>query len=223
MRDTQDFTPALGYRALTPLYDLAIALLTRERTWRRALLAELDPKPGERILDIGCGTGNFALLIKKAEPAAAVVGLDPDGQVLARARRKACRAGAEITFMEGFCDAGVLRRIGLVDKVVSSLVLHQVPLAEKARILATARELLVPGGSIHIADYGLQRSRLMRWLFRIVQRLDGVDNTEPNARGILPELLRRAGFAGIDERRVIPTATGSISLLGAYAPVSKGT
>ena len=42
--------PALGLRALTPLYDLVVALLTGENTWRNALLGIVAPQPGERIL-----------------------------------------------------------------------------------------------------------------------------------------------------------------------------
>ncbi len=219
----QDFTPALGYRALTPLYDLAIALPTREQVWRRALLAQLDPRPGECILDIGCGTGSLVLMVKRQAPEARVIGLDPDPDVLARARAKTARAGQDISFLQGFLDEEAVRRIGSVDKIVSSLVFHQVPLAGKLRLLVAARRLLVPGGSIHIADYGLQRTRLMRLLFRTtVQRLDGVENTAPNARGVLPDLLREAGFGTVTETRVIPTATGSISLLRAQAPASSG-
>ena len=69
-----------------------------------------------------------------------------------------------------------------------------------------------------IADYGLQRTALMRRLFRAtVQILDGVKSTQPNADGVLSELIKEAGFAGVREERVIPTATGSISLLIAHS------
>ena len=74
------------------------------------------------------------------------------------------------------------------------------------------RAALVPGGELHVADYGLQRTRLMRKLFRIVQAGDGFENTEPNARGVLPELMTRVGFRNVQETAVIPTPTGSVSL-----------
>lgn len=57
----------------------------------------------------------------------------------------------------------------------------------------------------------------MRRLFRAtVQSLDGVDDTQPNADGVLPELINEAGFAGVREVRIIPTATESISILTAH-------
>ncbi len=53
----------------------------------------------------------------------------------------------------------------------------------------------------------------MRLLFRLtVQTIDGIEDTQPNADGALPELLKLAGFADVLEIEVIPTLTGSISL-----------
>jgi hypothetical protein len=52
----------------------------------------------------------------------------------------------------------------------------------------------------------------MRVLFRLVQSLDGYENTQPNADGVLPTLMAEAGFTQVQVLDVIPTATGSISL-----------
>ena len=211
MSNDAAFTPAAGRPEWTPFYDLAIALLTREGRWRRALLRQTAPAPGDRILDVGCGTGTFAVMLRRAEPRASVAGLDPDADVLARARAKAAKAEAEVAFRQGFArdaDAEGAR----FTKIVSSLVFHQVPMEEKRAGLASMWRALVPGGTLHVADYGLQRTPLMRTAFRQVQRLDGFDNTEPNARGVLPELMREAGFVSVEETEVIPTLTGSISL-----------
>src|SRR3546814_8341203 len=71
------------------------------------------------------------------------------------------------------------------DKIVSSLVFHQCPMEIKQAIAAQMHRLLRPGGQLFIADYGEQRSPLMRMLFRQIQWLDGVDYTEPNARGCM--------------------------------------
>ena len=58
MSAPQSFTPALGYHWLTPVYDTAIRVLTREATRRRRLTSEIALKPGQRLLDVGCGTGS---------------------------------------------------------------------------------------------------------------------------------------------------------------------
>jgi SAM-dependent methyltransferase len=201
LMDTPQFTPALGYRWLTPLYDSAIVLLTREKVWREALLRQVDPKPGDVILDVGCGTGSFVTLLKQAQAAATVIGADPDGDVLA------------ITFLQGFLSEDLLKDQPTPTKIVSSLVFHQVQLPEKRRLLKLIRGLLPPHGELHIADYGLQRTKAMRMCFRLtVQLLDGVRDTQPNADGVLPEIMKEVGFTTVEELRVIPTVTGSISL-----------
>lgn len=208
-----EFTPALGQSWLTPLYDIAIAALTREKVWRSILLQQIDPMSSDRILDVGCGTGTLAIMIAQRALKATVIGIDPDPVVLERARTKAAAGGATIRFLRGFLTEEALAELRPLTKVTSSLVLHQVPVPEKKRILALMREALGAGGELHIADYGEQRSRLSRWLFRhTVQSLDGFEDTQPNADGILPIQMREVGFARVEELHCISTPTGSISI-----------
>ena len=216
-----EFTPALGHPSLTGLYDAAIALMTRETVWRAALVAQLAPRDGEIIVDVGCGTGTLATLIKVAAPGAEVIGIDPDPEVLDRARAKALGRGADVAFLQGFAGQ-VANLVGRnrADKVVSSLVFHQVPIDGKRAGLVSIHAALRPGGELHIAYYGWQRTASMRLLFRQVQALDGVENTRLNAAGGLPDLIAEAEFEGVEERAVIATATGSISLYRAGKPRS---
>src|SRR5690349_17214831 len=51
------FTPALGRLAPVRFYD-AVAALTRERLWRALVVAHVAPRPGDVIVDVGCGTGS---------------------------------------------------------------------------------------------------------------------------------------------------------------------
>lgn len=208
------YIPALGYSGLTPLYDVAVRLATRERTWRNRLLEQLRPQDAGAILDVGCGTGTFAILCKREAPRARVVGLDPDRKVLAIAAEKARRAGVEVEWVQGYArDAA--RYDGGFDKAVSSLLFHQVRCEEKGIGIEAMFKAVRPGGEVHIADYCRQPSRLMRSLFRIVQRLDGYETTQPNAEGAIERLLSEHLGAPVQPSSVVHTPTGAISLFSA--------
>ncbi|WP_219513162.1 class I SAM-dependent methyltransferase [Nonomuraea ceibae] len=209
----QTFTPALGRLGLTRLYDPVLLALTRERLWRRLVAAQVAPRPGDTIVDVGCGTGTQALLLHRLEPQARIVGVDPDPDTLALARRKSGDAPHAPRWLLGMGDALTeLIAPGSADTAVSSLVLHQCPLPMKRAILASAHAVLRPGGKLVIADYGLQRTALMRLAFRAVQLADGRQDTQPNADGVLPALMTGAGFDDVREAAVVPTVTGSISV-----------
>lgn len=216
--DDRTYTPALGRIGHAQFYD-PIVRLTRERRWRGLVLHHLDAQPAERIVDVGCGTGTLALMLHAAQPRAQVLGIDPDPQVLAIAAHKARGAGPTLRWQRGMGDELVgLLGAGSIDKVTSSLVLHQCPLDTKRAILRAMHDVLRPGGRMVVADYGWQRSFAMRLAFRIVQFADGREDTQPNADGVLPALMREAGFDGVTEAAVVPTISGSISVYAARRP-----
>lgn len=208
----KSFTPALGRSSLTGVYDLAVKLLTRERAWRKELLEQVAPREGETIIDVGCGTGSFAILMKQRAPGARIIGLDPDPDVLGRAEAKAKRTGIDIEWRQGFAsDAAASGE--RFNKAVSSLVFHQVPMAGKRSGIAAMFAALKPGGELHIADYARQSSGTMRSLFRLtVQRLDGVADTQPNAEGVIEAILAENSGYSVTPQRVFRTLTGAISL-----------
>ncbi|MET0900980.1 MAG: methyltransferase domain-containing protein [Mycobacterium sp.] len=207
---TAAFTPALGRFAPNRFYDPVVAL-TRERLWRALTVMYAAPQSGQVIADIGCGTGSLALLLARVAPGAQIVGVDPDPGVLAIARRKS--ADAAVQWRVGMGDA-LTESLGAhsIDTVVSSLVLHQCPLPMKRAILASMYTVLRPGGKLVIADYGWQRTTVMRLAFRIVQLADGKTDTQPNADGALPDLMSEAGFRDVREAEMVPTVTGSVSV-----------
>ena len=207
----EQYIPALGYSGLTPAYDLVLRIATRERTWRNQLLAQLRPQDGEAILDVGCGTGTFAILCKRHALDARVVGLDPDRRVLTMAAEKARRAGAEVEWVHGYAHDAA-RYDGEFDKAVSSLLFHQVYCEDKRIGIEAMFKAVRPGGEIHIADYCRQPDGLMRRLFRIVQSLDGHETTQPNADGAIERLLSEYLGTPAQPSSVVRTPTGAISL-----------
>lgn len=214
----RDFTPAAPFLWM---YDFVIAVGTREARWRGALLRQVAARPGDVIADLGCGTGSFLTLLGQQQANAQLIGIDPDESILPRAGLKLAKGGVHAALHRGYLrDAQPLLATTGVNKIVSSLVFHQVPLAEKRAGLAAILAALPPGGELHIADFGLQRTWLMRACFRWVQLVDGFTDTQPNAEGILPVLMKEVGFTQVEETDVVPTAGGSISLYRALKPAA---
>ena len=88
----------------------------------------------------------------------------------------------------------------------------------KRAILDSMFAVLKPGGRVVIADFGWQRTRLMRLLFKVVQFADGKTDTQPNADGVVPQLMARAGFGDVREAQVVSTINGSLSIYVARKP-----
>ena len=212
--DQRSYTPALAHSFLTPFYDISVKLFTREKTWRSKLIELTDPLPGDRILDIGCGTGTFAVWLKKSYPDCKVVGIDPDAKSLAIAKRKSAKEQVEVEWVQGFVDSASTQTLGQFSKIVTSLVLHQTSVDSKREIMEGARKMLHPDGRFCIADYGIQSTWAMKFLYRvIVQSIDGVKDTKPNAEGFIERCLADVGFDLVQQEGEYHTVTGSISIL----------
>lgn len=142
------FVPGMGVEWLLPLYDSFTRLLGLDGA-RRALLQQADLRATDRVLDVGCGTGSLLLFVKRLCPTVEAVGVDPDEKALARAARKAQRAGVRIQFDRGFSysDASF-------DRVFSSFMFHHLERDEKARTLHEIRRVLTSEGSLHLLDFG---------------------------------------------------------------------
>lgn len=213
------YTPALGTHDRTGSYDQVIAVMTRERRWRGRMLAALTLQPGQTLLDIGSGTGSFAILAKQACSHARIIAVDPDPDVRRIAEEKATAAKTELDFVTAFGDDQIgVAETDSIDVVTCSLVLHQCHLAVKTGILTNAYRMLKPAGQILISDYGAQRTLLMKMLFNQVRMVDGYEDTKANKDGKIPGMMRDAGFSNVEELKVTQTPTGSISLYSGQKP-----
>ena len=213
------YIPALAYRWLTPLYDPVVALTTRERTFKAALLAQAALQPGQRVLDLACGTATLTIAAKRSQPQAELVGLDGDPEILERARRKATEAGVELRFDQALSNQ-MPYPDAAYDVVVSSLFFHHLDRDTKLATLREVRRVLRPGAVLHVADWGQAANPLMRVLFYLVQLLDGFETTADNVAGRLPQFMRDCGFVDVAETRRFATPLGSISLYRAFVPAN---
>jgi ubiquinone/menaquinone biosynthesis C-methylase UbiE len=203
------YLPAMGRDTLLPLYDPFTRVLGARAAHRR-LLDSAGIAPRHRVLEIGCGTGNLLLLAQRIHPQATVLGLDPDPAALARARRKADRAGLDVHLDRGFADQLPYPDTS-IDRVLSAFMFHHLPLPEKQRTLREVRRVLAPGGSLHLLDLDGPAPRRGGVLARLPhphRRLRGhlADNTSPRIRALMHD-------AGLAE----PAETGhGRAVLGRY-------
>ena len=209
--------PALGYRWLTRFYDPVVRLTTREAMFKDALLREASIQDGYRILDLGCGTGTLALLLKRAHRGAEVFGLDADAEALKLARTKLEGAGVEVRLDQGLASA-LPYADGRFDRTLSSLFFHHLSSDLKLEAMREILRVLRPGGEFHIADWGKATGPVMRLAFVAVQLLDGFATTTDNVKGLLPDLLRLALFENVETTNCYSTALGTLSLYRARKP-----
>jgi 2-polyprenyl-3-methyl-5-hydroxy-6-metoxy-1,4-benzoquinol methylase len=107
-------------------------------------------RPGARVLDLGCGTGHSSIVLARTYPTVTVRGVDLDEASIAEARRHAADAGVadRVTFAVG--DAAATHEAGPYDLVTIFEALHD--MADPIAVLAGARAVLAPGGSVFIGD-----------------------------------------------------------------------
>ena len=137
------------------LYDVGIWLLTlgRERRFRERLLAPARLRPGEAVLDVGCGTGTLAMLARQQVGAAGVVaGIDASPEMIARARSKASKARLDIRFETASADALPFPNAHF-DAVLCTVALHHLPRAVRSAAVAEMARVLKPAGRVFLADF----------------------------------------------------------------------
>ena len=209
--ETDKYIPALRFDWLTALYDPIVRFTTREKAFKSALVRQLDVHPGDRVLDLACGTGTLAVMVKSSNPQAAVVGIDGDERIIAIAKSKANSAAVEIDF-----DHGLSFQLPYpdesFDRVVSSLFFHHLIRANKLRTLQEIRRVLKPDGELHIADWGFPENRLMRFMSTGIKLPDGRETTTDNFEGRLESYVAHAGFRDVTETTHFNTWFGTITL-----------
>ena len=217
---SNSYIPALGYRWLTRFYDPVVRVTAREDTFKKALLRQASVRGGQRVFDLGCGTGTLAMMIKRADPTVEVFGLDADPDALKRARTKLEEAGVEAQVDQGLAST-LPYAAESFDRAFSSLFFHHLRAQLKLEAMREVLRVLRPGGEFHIADWGKPTRPGMRLAFFGVQLLDGFATTTDNVRGLLPDLLGLAGFENVATTNSYSTLLGTISLYSARKPSTR--
>jgi ubiquinone/menaquinone biosynthesis C-methylase UbiE len=205
------YLPALRFQALTRIYDPVVRLTSREARFKELLVDQAAPAAGQRILDLGCGTGTLALQVKQREAGAQVVGLDADPEMLAQARRKAEQAGVELELTEGF-STELPYEDASFDRVLSTLFFHHLDPEPKRRTAREIARVLKKGGELHVADWGRPSDPVMGTAFLGIRLLDGFENTADNVHGRLPAIFEEAGLRRAEQTDRLRTVLGTMAL-----------
>lgn len=214
MRKSDKYIPALGREWLTPLYDPLIRWAMPEAKLKTRLVDQAQIEPGHRVLDLGCGTGTLAILVKQMCPQSEVGGLDGDPKILEIARGKAERARVRIAF-----DLGMAFELpypdNVFDHVLSSFVLHHLTTENKVGTLKEVFRVLRPGGQLSILDLGRPHGAYAFLISLILRRFE---EALENLQGLLPDMIRNAGFHQVDEPERYMSIFGVLSLHTARKP-----
>ena len=206
---THDQTPdAPGQMgSYAPFYDRLMTLLTlgRERSLREITLDLASVRPGDRVLEAGCGTGTLSLAAKaRVGTAGEVCGIDAAEEMIAVARRKGARVGLDVDFRVGqfsnlpFPD-------DRFDVVLCSFMIFHMPESLRLGGIHEVHRVLRPEGRFLIVDMAgpddpRQRSLSGKLLGHMMQH---------DLRELLGP-LEQAGFAGIEEG---PTRYPAVSFI----------
>jgi len=144
-------------------YDTANRVFGFGEKFTRRIVNEASIKPGESVLDCGCGTGTLAIVVKRLlGKTGKVYGIDISKDQLAIAKRKASEQGLEIAFEKASIDEMPFPDSSF-DVIFSTLMLHHVPPAVRERAFREMRRVLKPNGRIVVADFG-PPSRAWLWV-----------------------------------------------------------
>ncbi len=142
-------------------YDLLAWLLThgRERELRERILSFAALQNGDTVLDVGCGTGTLAIVASRhVGTTGSVTGIDASPAMIARANRKAAKAGARAAF-----QVAVAENLPFPDRqfdvVPSTLMLHHLPRSTRQQCAREITRVLKSGGRVLAVDFGRSKQR----------------------------------------------------------------
>ena len=137
-------------------YDALVWLMTlgRERAFRDKILRLTRLEPGECVLDVGCGTGTLAIAAKRQVGSTGMVyGIDASPEMLARADKKAKKAGIDVVFENAAAQALPFPGAQF-DAVLTTVMLHHLPRKARHECACEMRRVLKPGGRVLAVDFG---------------------------------------------------------------------
>ncbi len=97
-------------------YDLFSTLISfgRDKAIREKLIGMAEPAPGEKVLDVGCGTGTLAIAIKRQMGIGEVYGIDASPEMVQFAKEKSAKDNSDIDFRVALIETIPFQRLLLI-------------------------------------------------------------------------------------------------------------
>ena len=176
---------------LAPIYDRYCPLIGLGRAFRQKTLGFTEVKPGESVLDVGCGTGVLTRLAALAVGQTGyAVGIDPAAKMIGVAKKNALKEVSRAEFR-----LAVIENLPFEDNrfdcVLSSAMLHHLPPDLKVKGLSEVHRVLKPGGRLVLVD--VDKPTIFLW-WVLLWPLLFWSFTEDQVKGKLGTLFFRGGF-----------------------------
>jgi ubiquinone/menaquinone biosynthesis C-methylase UbiE len=194
-----------------PQYDIFTSLIgLGENSRNSRMVVEMAKiKPGDKVLDVGCGSGNLTLTAGRT---ASAYGIDASPEMIEEARNKAKRSGSATVF-----NVGLVEKIAFPDAtfdvVISRLVIHHLPDDLKHLGFAEILRVLKPGGHFFIADFNPPTNPI---LAHVTSAMVGETMMKSNVWSI-PAMLTEAGFVDVTSG---PTRSAILAFVNGVKPAA---
>lgn len=186
-------------------YDRFVNLVSfgKEKSLRKMTIAQAQVKPGEKVLDVGCGTGSLTIAAKvQVGPTGEVYGTDASPEMIDVARRKAARAGVDVTFQVDLIE-NITFPDNQFDVVLSSFMMHHLPDELKRDGLAEIYRVLKPGGRLMIVDLeSSSGGSVIQKISDFMIQLHGGHTVMQNNVKKLAPLMETAGLTALKTEKI---------------------
>lgn len=177
--------------------------------WAARLVEHAGPRPGQRVLDVGCGTGVVARTVAPlVEPGGSVTGLDISPDMLAVAHATATREGVDVAWRQGPAEEMTFPD-GSFDLALSQFALMF--FADRDAALREIHRTLIPGGRVALSVWqGLDRHPFYHALHEAIRKRLGMSSVSDifslGDAAELRSLLCEAGFGSVEIESITMTA-----------------